>query len=990
MADEEFLQYVSNRPMLPEHVKARLEQTDKPTVLEWYSLCTDDCEHGYHVPVFKKCDRCNSQIHRTVVEVFDPERGEITVGSECIKNILGWKWGRSHETALVIQTILDKVLVEVGTPIAILRKRDAGRMLIQTAESAYPYDGTKSDSPEPSGEGWKMRRGQVLMTTPGGWTSNLLRAAADLGLPWRAVEKDDLEGDGRKKAWFGSGPGWIVGVRGTSLTDDMGKQGWRVRNYTKIIASGQLPDDVPGWAASRAALERGRPEAQNDHVEVLTTIGPWVRYRFDHNYWSGYDAEEYRGMNERKENPVRKRKTDDKRFGEEISITDYFHAGSPKAMEALGGESEDVSCVRCGAKISHVFMTQYGPMGGDCIATLTGDDSTRKAIRTLLENLKRSKMIVEGEGQGRLTSLEIEVDSYDRRDIVFRTEAYWFDRARYASRTVAVVKSSPAAVAAAAEWAEGNNLPVKMKGPFPWEKKQNPCPCSKNQRRNPTRPDWPVEQCVGCGKDVVLKRPRAGEVLCSSCLKTKRDTQRKLAAQRQQQSRQEDERINRQVQSCLRCKGFGCSVCDPRLAAAARKNPSGMTWKDYIRGEWWIDEYGESLFADVDIGEAGHEIIAIDSMLDKEILADGVIKHYKAKLRKTKGADKKWVRDKIKDQIAETERYRNNDEMNASQIYLSQEIPEEAGIAAAGSKEAWEDLVRDARMAYAKHKGAILAVNRDFAAWQVTSKTIEGIQGFILEQSGGEEIEDKSTEMCVEEHETQRTVCMPVMEFLTLKHPRDLWALLGPEVNPAMRPLLAPKGKLFVLFSDSSATRFYVSAQVGEARSGKWMVAVNVGDQEILNLGATESAKGAVASLRQAAHVLEQMLPQDRWDPPSRALLRQWKGAKRNPVRDRKLSTYRGWSASPKEKDGDLVVVKQGRFYFVAHRSGLQLGAPWSDKNYAKDKLRFYAKEPSGVTLVTRALARDRKALQDVAEDLSFNNWMYGRRLERQKKTRTP
>ena len=296
---QDFLEYVSNRPMLPEHVKARLIHDDKPTVLEWYSLCTDDCEHGFHVPVFKKCDRCGAQIHKTIVEVYDPERGEIIVGSECIKDVMGWKWAKSHENALAIQNVLDRVLREVGTPIAILRKYEAGKMIIQTAESDHPYDAPREGGSEPSGEGWKMRRGRVIVTIPGGWTSNLLRAAADIGLPWRQVDKDDIEGDGRKRAWFHrmGGTGWIVAVRGTDLLNDMGVQGWRVRNYSKIIASGQLPSDAPGYEASRSAIDAGRVERENDHVEILTTVGPWVRYRADHNYWSGNTTNEFMGMN---------------------------------------------------------------------------------------------------------------------------------------------------------------------------------------------------------------------------------------------------------------------------------------------------------------------------------------------------------------------------------------------------------------------------------------------------------------------------------------------------------------------------------------------------------------------------------------------------------------------------------------------------------------------------------------------------------------------
>jgi hypothetical protein len=72
-----------------------------------------------------------------------------------------------------------------------------------------------------------------------------------------------------------------------------------------------------------------------------------------------------------------------------VEVEGYVKAGTPAAYEALGpARFSDVSCVVCGAKIANVFETNYGPMGGDCLATLTGDDSTRKAVQQLYEKLR--------------------------------------------------------------------------------------------------------------------------------------------------------------------------------------------------------------------------------------------------------------------------------------------------------------------------------------------------------------------------------------------------------------------------------------------------------------------------------------------------------------------------------------------------------------------------------------------------------------------------
>lgn len=77
----------------------------------------------------------------------------------------------------------------------------------------------------------------------------------------------------------------------------------------------------------------------------------------------------------------------DERFaGDPVVVYDFFAAGSAAAAMELGS-ADEVSCVRCGARISDVFLTNYGPMGGDCVATLTGDDSSRALGKKLVKSL---------------------------------------------------------------------------------------------------------------------------------------------------------------------------------------------------------------------------------------------------------------------------------------------------------------------------------------------------------------------------------------------------------------------------------------------------------------------------------------------------------------------------------------------------------------------------------------------------------------------------
>jgi hypothetical protein len=69
-----------------------------------------------------------------------------------------------------------------------------------------------------------------------------------------------------------------------------------------------------------------------------------------------------------------------------FEIEDVVHAGSPRACDTLGVH-ESMDCVRCGARISIVYSTSHGPMGGDCLATLTGDSSTRRRLQQLTRKL---------------------------------------------------------------------------------------------------------------------------------------------------------------------------------------------------------------------------------------------------------------------------------------------------------------------------------------------------------------------------------------------------------------------------------------------------------------------------------------------------------------------------------------------------------------------------------------------------------------------------
>jgi len=83
-----------------------------------------------------------------------------------------------------------------------------------------------------------------------------------------------------------------------------------------------------------------------------------------------------------------RRRKGDKALAEGLELEGFVFAGTPEAFEALDPRAaESPHCVRCGSSISNVFLTSKGPMGGDCLATLTGDQSTRKLARKLIKAL---------------------------------------------------------------------------------------------------------------------------------------------------------------------------------------------------------------------------------------------------------------------------------------------------------------------------------------------------------------------------------------------------------------------------------------------------------------------------------------------------------------------------------------------------------------------------------------------------------------------------
>lgn len=124
---------------------------------------------------------------------------------------------------------------------------------------------------------------------------------------------------------------------------------------------------------------------------------------------------------------MRKRKGD-KKLAEGLDLEGYVEAGTAAAFEALPPDvAEQPFCVRCGSAISHVFLTSKGPMGGDCLATLTGDPATRQLGRKLTAALDRVRRYRE------VTGLKVERSSF--RPNEYTVSAISIDRNDYDSWT---------------------------------------------------------------------------------------------------------------------------------------------------------------------------------------------------------------------------------------------------------------------------------------------------------------------------------------------------------------------------------------------------------------------------------------------------------------------------------------------------------------------------------------------------------------------------
>jgi hypothetical protein len=173
----------------PEWVAAWAERGE-PVVVEYRSLCSADCDPSehFHTPDFETCERCGARIHTRLVDVAHPELGLVTVGSECVKDLLGYKWSLSHEQALENQAAIESVLGWQGTVVT-----EYYKLKPKLLQNEHLHSNRSVMSAFTS-----EQRRYLRIVLPHGWNDRILRAGADLDLPWLPEDR-------------------VIAVRGASL-----------------------------------------------------------------------------------------------------------------------------------------------------------------------------------------------------------------------------------------------------------------------------------------------------------------------------------------------------------------------------------------------------------------------------------------------------------------------------------------------------------------------------------------------------------------------------------------------------------------------------------------------------------------------------------------------------------------------------------------------------------------------------------------------------
>lgn len=183
-----------------------MNPSEKPQIVDVYSLCTPDCEGGNHTGEWITCDRCGSGVHVKVFEVIHPEHGFVRVGAECFKDVMGYKFGKAHEKAIETRESLLQWAADFARVSKSFYRPPQGELValgLPGPLSGYHHvpvdvvfaDATgkvRTNTSHNFANDLRSARVRPYPQAPHGWSKPIITAGLDMGL-WKPLHETSYE-----------------------------------------------------------------------------------------------------------------------------------------------------------------------------------------------------------------------------------------------------------------------------------------------------------------------------------------------------------------------------------------------------------------------------------------------------------------------------------------------------------------------------------------------------------------------------------------------------------------------------------------------------------------------------------------------------------------------------------------------------------------------------------------------------------------------------
>lgn len=188
-------------------------------------------------------------------------------------------------------------------------------------------------------------------------------------------------------------------------------------------------------------------------------------------------------------------------------------------------------------------------------------------------------------------------------------------------------------------------------------------------------------------------------------------------------------------------------------------------WGDrLLYGEYWIID-GQEEYADQDIGDRGHESIAVDHLFNAEEalqIAEEMLQN------NPDDEDLEYLVDQIKKYYSE--------DYGSSSVFFNVNIPDEIGRQATTPPEAWDVMKKDPREALMKYRGGIYVINSNFGMWKLTQDKLNSIINFIYNNI---ENPDAVGDVHIEQFNPPKYASIPWEDLQNIKFPNQVWSGSG-------------------------------------------------------------------------------------------------------------------------------------------------------------------------------------------------------------------